>query len=332
MCLNQYSFSLGSPDQIRSEIFRISTLKCQGISNQNVQLSRRQQVHAKTALALTLAEPPVAWTLKASYVGVELVLNSNYCTVKLQSSQCGCTTSVMDDQAGEDDDYSDDDLDALPDHAFHQLQENAIQSTQQPSLSAQVQLPTIEQSTGLAGGLGRLSVRGPASHTANQHAFLAPSSDYGDFDEDMLDGEIFDAAEEPTLSARHEAGAGGKTPGEYSQREQWRVQRYGADQRKSGPIEAQQRVNQQGAVGVPWPDGNHFGDPSATDQGGRVAYSVNQNHTGPPSQGSADVNALQAQVHRVGLLKTHMYRIACLYFCLAARGTWGTSTCYSKRQ
>lgn len=199
----------------------------------------------------------------------------------------------MDDQGGEDDDYSDDDLDALPDHAFHQLQKNAIESTPQPSLSTQVQLPTIKQSTSLAGGLGRLSAGGPASHAANQHAFQAPSSDYGDFDEEMLDGEILDAAEEPVLAARYEAGAGGKKPREYSQREQWRLQRYAANQRKSGPIEAQQRVNQQGALGVPLSNGSDCGGPNTTGQGERAVYLVNP---GLHPQESADVNALQAQV------------------------------------
>lgn len=210
----------------------------------------------------------------------------------------------MDDQAGEDDDYSDDDLDALPDNTFHQLQEHAIQSTQHPSLSAQVQLPSIRKSTGLAGGLGRLSVSRPVSH---QHAFHAPSSDYGDFDEEMLDGEIFDAAEEPALAAKYEADAGGEESDEYSQREQWRLQRYGAHQRKAGSIEVQQRINQPGAVGVSFSSGNNPGGLNGTGQGGGAVYSVNQIPTGPPPQESAEVNALQAQVQKVGLLNTQVY-------------------------
>lgn len=218
----------------------------------------------------------------------------------------------MDDQAGEDDDYSDDDLDALPDHAFHQLQENAIQSTQQPSLSAQVQLPTINQSIGLAGGLGRLSVGVPASLAADQHAFQAPSSDYGDFDEEMLDGEIFDAAEEPALAARYEAGAGGKEPEEYSQRGQWRLQRYGVNQSKSAPMVTQPRVNPQGTIGVPLSNGNDSRGPNAIGQGRRAVHTLNQNPTGLPPQESVDVNALQAQVQKVGSSKTICTGIACL--------------------
>lgn len=213
--------------------------------------------------------------------------------------------SVMDDQAGEDDDYSDDDLDALPDHAFRQLQENAAQSTQQPSLSAQVQHSAIKNTTGLASGLGRKFNGEPASHAANQHALQAPSSDYGDFDEEMLDGEIFDAAEDPALAARYEAGTGGQEPEEYSQREQSRLQRYCADQLKSGPAEAQQHVYQQGAVGVSLSKAKDSGGPTATRQGARAAYMVNQSPTGSQS---ADVNALQAQVQKVILVMVQLYR------------------------
>lgn len=218
----------------------------------------------------------------------------------------------MDDQGDEEDDYSDDDLDALPDHAFHQLQENAIQSTQQPSLCAQVQLPTIKQSRGQAGGLGRLSVEGTASHSANHHAFQAPSSDYGDFDEEMLDGEIFDAAEEPTLAARYEAIADEKEAGEYSRREQWGIQRYGANQLQTGPIQAQQLAHQHGAAGEPLFNDNNFGGPYAKGHGGRVVHVENQNPIGPPPQEITDVEALQAQVQKVGLLKTQSYRILLL--------------------
>lgn len=224
----------------------------------------------------------------------------------------------MDDQAGEEDDYSDDDLDTLPDHAFHQLQENAIQSTQQPSLSAQVQLPVLRQSRGLAGGLGRLSVEGTASHVANQHAFQAPSSDYGDFDEEMLDGEIFDAAEEPALAARYEAVADQKEPWEHSQKEQWRLQRYGASQSKSGTIEAQQPVSQQEAVGVPLFKGNSSRGPNDEGHGRRGMFVENQSPAGPPSREVADVDALQAQVQKVGLLKTQSYKnwfLIFLYSC-----------------
>ena len=225
----------------------------------------------------------------------------------------------MDDPADEDDDYSDDDLDALPDHTFHDLQQHAI-STQQPSLSAQVQLPTVQHALGLANGLRRLSVEGSAK-VANQHAIQAPSSDYGDFDEDMLDGEIFDAAEEPTLTARYEAKARAKEPGEFSQREQWRLQRYGANQRHPKPAETQQLVGQQGAIAVPSFNGNDVGDPNDEFQGGEVTHFANEDRAGPPPQEGVDVNALQAQVQKVGSRRLDFHIFACLYFYSAAPGT-----------
>ena len=224
----------------------------------------------------------------------------------------------MEDQVGEDDDYFDDDLDALPDRTFHELQRNAIQSTQQPSLSPQVQLPAIKQTTGLTSGLGRLSVTGSAKHAANQPALQAPSSDYGDFDDDMLDGEIFDAAEEPALAVRYKAVTRERESGGPSQREQWRLQRYGPEQRGSEPIETQQCVSQQGAVGLPSNNGNGLGSTQATAQEGRVMHLVEESRTRPPPEETTDVIALQAQVQKVGLLKAHFNGISCLHFSSAA--------------
>ena len=209
----------------------------------------------------------------------------------------------MDDPAGEDD-YSDDDLDALPDHALHQLQQNAIQSTQQPSLSAHVQLPSIKQP--IASHLGRFNIQGSASHAAHQPPFQAPSSDYGDFDEDMLDGEIFDAAEEPTLAAKYKISALGKEPAEYSQREQWRLQRYGMQTNFLKPTDLQHRGSQQGAVGVPTYNNDNVSSHSVTARGREAEVRVNKNHTQPPLQESADLNALQAQVQKVGLPKLEL--------------------------
>ena len=225
----------------------------------------------------------------------------------------------MDDPAGEDDDYYDDDLDALPDHAFHELQQNAIQSTQQPSLSAQVQLPTINHPKGFVNGFGRLSVAGSTSHAANQSAFQAPSSDYGDFDDDMLDGEIFDAGEEPALAVRYKAGACGQESGEVSQRELWRLQRHGRNQRNSEPIETGQPTSQQGAVGAPLDYYNCLGNSNATVQGGEAMSLVDENQIRPPPQERIDVIALQAQVQKVGLLKPQFYKVTCLYFQSAAK-------------
>ena len=225
----------------------------------------------------------------------------------------------MEDQVGEDDEYFDDDLEALPDLTFHELQKNAIQSTQQASLSPQVQLPTIKQTTGLTSGLGRLSVAGSANHAAKQPALHAPSSDYGDFDDDMLDGEIFDAAEEPALAVRYKAVTRERESGGPSQREQWRLQRYRPDQRGSEPIETQQRVSQQEANSLPSYNGSGLGGIQATAQEGGYMHLGEESQTRPSPEETTDVIALQAQVQKVGLLKAHFNGISCLHFSLAAK-------------
>ncbi|KAL8640982.1 MAG: hypothetical protein Q9228_002155 [Teloschistes exilis] len=138
----------------------------------------------------------------------------------------------------EDGDYSDDDLDALPDDLYHQLQEDAIASTQHTAKTAYPTLPPALPSAGrpqvkatgaLAGGLERLSVTSnyPAFSTEAWQEFPnQPSSDYGDLDDDMLDGEIYDAAEEPGVDAIQASRAANLHYGESTQREQWRHQRY----------------------------------------------------------------------------------------------------------
>ena len=115
----------------------------------------------------------------------------------------------------EDDGYSDDDLDALPIHAFHELQQDAIRSTQQPRAFQHHQAPSVKQAAifGNIGAFDRLSVDDYGGNTQQQ-----PSSDYGDFDDEMLDGEIFDtAAEQPNLlqsQLHHLSPSKERTPGE----------------------------------------------------------------------------------------------------------------------
>ena len=212
--------------------------------------------------------------------------------------------SVMGDEAGEDDDYHDDDLDALPDHAFHELQENAIQSTQRPSLNAQVHLPTLGRSISLAGDLGGPSGGVSASHVVKQPAFQAPSSDYGNFDDEMLDGEIFDAAEAPAQVTGYEAVVGRKDTGEYAETELWGLHRYGANQHNSGPVEAQQHPDWRGAVDVSFINGNGCKGLKTTDRGERVIALGDQKPTGPGPQDSEDVSVLQSEVQKVGLRRT----------------------------
>lgn len=133
----------------------------------------------------------------------------------------------------EDDGFSDDDLDALPSDTFLELQQDAIRSTQQPNSHAQ-------------GGNHRPGLRGVAedfehvkirNQNATEHDYpVQPSSDYGDLDEDMLDGEILDAGAQSAVIGQQGNAVAPKVVGGNPQREQWRQQRYGA------PVPAQKLV------------------------------------------------------------------------------------------
>ena len=213
----------------------------------------------------------------------------------------------MEDRAVEDEGYSDDDLDALPDHTFHELQEKAFSSTQQPI--ARPQLPALRQPSrhdapALAGGFGRLAVAGPSAHTGNPHDFQTPSSDYGDFDDEMLDGEIFDAAELPNIAARYDTRAIDERVGETTQREHWRQQRYGLPPPDSRTPE--QHTGQQRAARI---SGPNVAIPSAKYSDVQIRGPVqHEAHDSIPEpfQGVADVEALQAQVQKVSVVQTNM--------------------------
>lgn len=134
---------------------------------------------------------------------------------------------------GDEDDYSDDDLDAIPHDEFRELQNYAIRSTQQPSLGNHFTAPIKN-----AGGREERNLRLPSVAATSTFQRIGaiqdygnqPSSDYGDFDEEMPDGEIVDAAEEPGTNAIMESRAAALPVGEATQREQWRQQRYARPQ------------------------------------------------------------------------------------------------------
>ncbi|KAL8782948.1 MAG: hypothetical protein Q9213_005004 [Squamulea squamosa] len=136
----------------------------------------------------------------------------------------------------EQDDYSDDDLDALPDGTFLELQEHAVVSTQQAARPKSLALPSAARSQNrdpaiIAQGLERLSVGRAFQSSTSQRASKfphPPSSDYGDLDDEMLDGEIYDTAEEPGVNKIQASRAVSVPLGsESTPREQWRTQRYG---------------------------------------------------------------------------------------------------------
>ena len=217
----------------------------------------------------------------------------------------------MEDQAVEDDGYSDDDLDALPDYAFYELQENAVRSTQQPSTRAQLpalrQLPRPDPPR-LGGSFGRLSVGKPPANANDLYNYQPPSSDYGDFNDEMLDGEIFDAAEEPNLAAKHDASVVDKGPGDSTLREQWRQQRYGAplaEPRIPEPHAREQVVAREPIRNVAIPQPNYNGIQGTNSVRPRNGDTSIQ----PLSHGAADVEDIQAQIQNVRLNFEAMYRV-----------------------
>lgn len=133
-------------------------------------------------------------------------------------------------EVDEGDGYSDDDLDALPVDTFHELQQNAIRSTQLPEYHDQFVHP-VGSSAQLPGPARQIADRGNFDNASNNSfprpGAQQPSSDYGDFDDEMLDGEIFDAAEESVTITGREGGVVGRPIGESTQREEFRKQRFG---------------------------------------------------------------------------------------------------------
>ena len=195
----------------------------------------------------------------------------------------------MEDEAVKDDAYSDDDLDALPVNAFQELQEDAFRSTQQPRGDVLQNISSIQRPAPaeMCGSFDRLSVGLDAA--AHLQRPQEPSSDYGDFDDEMLDGEIFDGAEQFAANAR----TGSAFPlGERTQREQWRQQRYGLPPQAT-PYEAKQHVPRQ----------VNSGPLSRTSVGcvGNAAQSmqVQPMSSKAPGGASTDVDSLQAEVQRL---------------------------------
>ncbi|KAI4279117.1 MAG: hypothetical protein L6R35_006064 [Caloplaca aegaea] len=193
----------------------------------------------------------------------------------------------------EDDGYSDDDLDALPDDTFRRLQEHAITSTQHAARDNHTSFLPAPRSQGkapaaLTGGLERLSVAnglGPQDDLAfPQH----PSSDYGDLDDEMLDGDIYDAAEEPGINAIQASKTANLPHAESTQREPWRQQRYAIPQfdNKPGLLHAQAGQRLREGVNGSRPKTKEAVDMPHVDNVGDSGHSVSQ----------SGMEAMQAQL------------------------------------
>lgn len=209
-------------------------------------------------------------------------------------------------EVDEGDDYSDDDLDALPAAAFQELQQNAIRSTQQLEHNEQPALPSrsfqgLSEPEVLRKGFGNLALGANALYKAPP-AQIHPqqaSSDYGDFDDEMLDGEIFDAAEEPLILKERIAGFTARPLGENTQREQWQRQHFGAPSR---PQNYESVVDSLQARSLPTPQIRQ----GAKEKGQRdvgdmatVTYEGSQRLREQPNEESSNVKFLEAQVEKV---------------------------------
>lgn len=192
-----------------------------------------------------------------------------------------------------DDGYSDDDLDALADDTFHRLEEHAITSTQQVAQGNHAFFPPHgwphnKASMPLASGLERLPVGSGLGLQEDFDYPQQPSSDYGEMDDELLDGEIYDAAEEPGVNAIQASRAAHISYRESTQREHWRQQRYAIPpvQPESGP--------QRARTGPQLSNGTH-----ASRAKTRAIDETLDNDSVPQPGSQADMTTLQAQLLEV---------------------------------
>ncbi|KAL8973305.1 MAG: hypothetical protein Q9197_002406 [Variospora fuerteventurae] len=196
-------------------------------------------------------------------------------------------------EVDEDDGYSDDDLDALPDDTFRRLQEHAITSTPHaardnhtsflPAPRSQEKAPAA-----LTGGLERLSVANRLGSQDDLAFPQHPSSDYGDLDDEMLDGDIYDAAEEPGINAIQASRAANLPQAGSTQREHWRQQRHAIPQfdNKPGLLHAQAGQRAREGVNGSRPKTKEAVDMFHVDNVGESRHPVSQ----------SGMEAMQAQV------------------------------------
>ena len=194
-------------------------------------------------------------------------------------------------EAEEDDDYSDDGLDDLPPNTFQELQQNAIRSTQKTTpLDESYLLPAKHvQELGQSDG----SVDPQPRLRYGQADFHRPSSDYGDLEDDgMLDGEVYDAAQDPPALVTQ-----GNLPrippmGESTQREIWRQQQFSAP-RHYHQANLQLNVEREKSI----VSDNHHVSPGTEE---RMSWSPERqrDRTNDKSQ-DQDINALQAQIQQL---------------------------------
>ena len=187
-------------------------------------------------------------------------------------------------QEGDDDDgYSDDDLDEIPSNTFQQLQEDAIRSTQHATGLHRPYLPAPSHPQRLRQEREPANILQPAKSQPEDNN--GPSSDYGDFeDEEMLDGEVYDAARDPPAPLAQGNIYRSQPMGESTQRELWRRDRF------SVPQPLHQSVNPSARGAPPVEPAVDF----SQDNGDEMAWSPERKAKASVTDEAVD--ALQAQV------------------------------------
>lgn len=216
-------------------------------------------------------------------------------------------------EVDEGDGYSDDDLDALPVDTFQELQQNAIRSTQFPEYHDRFTHP-VSRPVQLPGPAGRIADHGHFDNASNNSFIRAyaqqPSSDYGDFDDEMLDGEIFDAAEEPVDVTRREGSLLERAIAESKQREEFKQQRLGETPLLREYGRAQHPYGDGGASNLVQRHGSR--DNGFENQDGSLLLAhekVYEPHTQPTGEPPA-VDRLQAQIQEVPHLRHALFLIS----------------------
>ena len=185
--------------------------------------------------------------------------------------------------------YSDDDLDALPSDTFLELQQDAIRFTQQPNsattIRAAVPNPSsTKTSTDHSTSANRASLR------VKRNPLALPSSDYGELDEAVFEGETIDIADDDVINDGFENIGPQQAVGEHTQREQWRQQRYGQPLQQHMP-----RIQLDGARDGGPENGQFEEDDEMLDQ----PYSAEETDQPRTMHKDTTVEALQVQVQQV---------------------------------
>jgi len=194
------------------------------------------------------------------------------------------------EETEEDDGYSDEDLDTLPVHAFQELQQDAIRSTQQPQAHGQGQKPYPGLKVAANGRLGPSEQPSIAANGNNYNH--QPSSDYGDFDDEMLDGEIFDATEQQSILLGETNPL--RMADESAYREPWIQQEYGGPSVGTGLQKAHRAAIVHSGTQV-----QAFGHTGGRGQGGSFVAPKQGHIPVNAVEQSADDGSLQAKIDEV---------------------------------